>query len=300
MTKSALQTGESVVSAAYGRRFLIDLPDGQTMKARPRGKNLRLVCGDRVETESLAGESEQLVTARLPRQNALQRTNSRGQPETLAANLDHIIVVIAPEPRPDPFVIDRLLGVAPLIDCQTTLVCNKSDIDTCENLTATYKAIGYKTLTTSTKNLAGLDELAQRIEQQTAVLIGQSGVGKSSLTNAIAPAAKLKTAELGRSSNEGRHTTVAAHRLAVNPGTYLIDSPGVRDFAPYIASQPDVINAFPELAALGTECRFHNCLHFREPACAVIEAAADDSNLDRRYQSYRRLLNIVRQTTNMR
>lgn len=284
------------MSAAYGRRFTVTLASGVSEPARPKGRKLRLVCGDHVMVEMLTGERGRLITERLARNSELTRTNNRGQAEVLAANVDHVVVVIAPLPKPDSFVTDRLLGAGSLIGCKSTLVCNKSDLGDCRELAEQYNALGYEVFAVSTAEGQGLDEIARRIAGQTAVLIGQSGVGKSSLTNALVPDANLKTATIGQSSGEGRHTTVAAHRLPLGNGTFLIDSPGVRDFAPYVGALSDVIVVFPELESLAVDCRFHNCLHFKEPGCAVIAATVDNEILNRRYQSYRRLLNIARQT----
>ncbi len=296
MTKAAPETRDAIVTIAYGRRFEVEFANGETATARIKGRKLRPVCGDHVATNPLARESEYTISAIHPRANALARTNSRGQPETLAANIDHVVVVVANLPKPDLFMIDRLLGAANLLNCDVTLAINKIDLSDDDTLPAQFQHLNLAVVGTSAVTGAGLSLLRARLEAQTSVLLGQSGVGKSSLTNALLPHAEQKTADIGITTGEGKHTTVAARRLQLGPNAYLMDSPGMRDFAPYLESEIDVIRVFPELNAVAPNCRFHNCIHFSEPNCAVIALSESSPQLERRYMSYRRLLNIVRQT----
>lgn len=288
----------SQVSASYGRRVKLRLANGDSVEARPKGKQMRLVCGDWVEAEQIDGENQWLVTKQHPRSNELARTNTRGQREALAANVNQVLVVIAGSPQPDRFMLDRLLGAAHLMHCDAAIVINKSDTDTLPEIATDYRSLGYTIVTCSAVSLNGLGELRDALSDCTSVLIGQSGVGKSSITNALVPEAHLRTATLGEKSQEGRHTTVAAHMLAVEPSGFLVDSPGVRDFAPHIDAAEDVVEAFPEFAVVGTTCRFHNCRHVSEPGCRVKELAEQNAVLSHRYKSYRRLLNITRQVQN--
>ena len=284
------------VTAAWGRRVEVTLKGGRRFQARLKGKSLRIVCGDFVTVEALAQESELLVTGMLERRNELARTDTRGRREVLAANIDRIAVVVAPVPRTDYFMTDRYLGAAELLGAEAAIVVNKADLagsspDACDE----YAALGYPVFTTSAATGHGLDELAAWIDGSVAVLVGQSGVGKSSLTNKLVPAADLATAGLNEKLDEGRHTTVAATMQPLPRGGALIDSPGVRDYAPHIDDERAVARAFVEIDAASADCRFADCLHLAEPDCNVKRLATSGEIGERRYQSYRRLLNTVRQ-----
>jgi ribosome biogenesis GTPase / thiamine phosphate phosphatase len=233
------------------------------------------------------------VVACLPRRNVLERIDNRGRAEAVAANIARLAVVIAPEPKPEWFVLDRFLAGAQLKDIDSLLLVNKSDQD----LTAlragieVYRRIGIPCHELSARNAHTLSALRASIEGGATMLVGQSGVGKSSLINALLPDAQAQTATLSRDA-EGRHTTTTARLYQVNEGTQLIDAPGVRDFAPPAAIQRAAERSFVEIHAAAAGCRFNDCRHFDEPACAV-RAAVEAGTVDaRRYESYRRLARL--------
>lgn len=289
-------TRHAIVSAAWGRRVEIELDDLSRYQARPRGKHMRLVCGDHVEVSKMGEESDWLIERQSERHCELARVDSRGRREVLAANIDSVYVVVAAEPPPDLFVVDRFLGAAEQMGCTASIVINKSDLNSdLRERFSDYARLGYTVLATSARSGSGVAALVQSIATQTAVLVGQSGVGKSSLLNAIVPDANLRTGELIRSGKTGRHTTVAAQLLRLENGGGLIDSPGVRDFAPFIESDRDVALAYREITNAAERCRFADCLHRAEPDCAV-KIAAESGEIDpRRYTSYRHLLNLSHQ-----
>lgn len=288
------------VTAARGHRLELEAPGGRRVPARTRGKRLRVVCGDRVQAEPIAGEADWLVTAIGERRNELARTDSRGRAETLAANLDQLAVTVAVVPEPDFFIVDRYLCAAELMGADAAVLYNKIDLlDPAAGgepgELAEYAALDYPVLKLSAETGAGLDGLARLLTGRVSMLVGQSGVGKSSLINALVPEADRRVADVSLARREGRHTTVAAEMLALPDGGCLIDSPGVRDFAPHIAEDADVQRGFREIRAAAARCRFNDCRHRSEPDCAVRRAVEDGEISERRYTSYRRLLNLTRQ-----
>ncbi len=287
------------VVESFGRRVVVEASDGTRMHAELFGKRLSVVCGDAVSVRpSRAGDAPRVVALR-SRRSLFARTDSRGRTEPLAANLTLLCAVIAPEPTPEPFVIDRYLAGAAYAGVRGAIVVNKCDLpearaaDFAQMLTE-YRAAGYPVLEVSAREPASVTPLAALVESEVTMLVGQSGVGKSTLTNALVPASARPTRSLSDATGEGRHTTTSTALFRIPTGGELIDSPGVRDYAPALIEDATVQVGWPELLALAPECRFNNCLHLREPGCAVI-AAVDNGTLSaRRYESYKRLMNIMR------
>ncbi len=296
-----MQTGEqqpALVVTTFGRRVEIELTSGDRVMARVKGKRLKVVCGDRVSATPIAGEQDYLVEDLLPRENVLSRPDSRGRVEVLAANVTMIVTVAAPAPRPDWFVVDRYLAAAELASARAVLVWNKTDTesraDHADEL-QTFVDIGYTVIRTSTVSGEGIAELSSVLSGQTAIFAGQSGVGKSSLINRLLGDSNLRTAEISTKSGEGRHTTVNSAMLSLPTGGAVIDSPGVRDFAPAIEAPEQTVAGFREIEAAGQHCRYANCRHLREPGCAVKEAVESGRIAARRYESYKRLLRLTEQ-----
>jgi ribosome biogenesis GTPase len=279
------------VIATYGRHLLLRDAAGALRKARPLGRQLDIVCGDQVQCEQQGNEL--LVTGTLPRTSFLRRSTLRGRSEPLAANLTQLAVVLAPVPMPDLFMLDRYLCAAECAGLRALIVVNKMDIPEAtalrEALTPHAK-LGYAVISASaTNSLAGLTTLNASLRGETTILVGQSGVGKSSITSLVAnDAADIAIGELMR-EEEGRHTTTASRLYECVDGGRLIDSPGVRDFAPAVDDLEASTLGFREVAMLAPQCRFQDCRHMQEPKCAVRTAAGDGSMDARRYESYRRL-----------
>jgi ribosome biogenesis GTPase len=285
---------EAGVVAAFGRHLRVRVGELE-LKARPSGRRLSIVCGDRVRCERDRKHDELLIVEVLPRRTLLARANLRGDSEPVVANITQLIVVVAPLPRPDLFVVDRYLSAATAAGIQGALALNKSDLDAEPDLRgewAALEAAGYRLVPCSARKGEGLDDLRALLAGNVSVLVGQSGVGKSSLVRALLPRADVITGDLMR-EEEGRHTTTAsrAYRLDETDGGagVLIDSPGVRDFAPAIDHLDARTLGFPEVAARSAACRFQDCKHMLEPGCAVIAAVAARKMSPRRYESYRRL-----------
>lgn len=286
----------ATVIATFGRRMRIALPDDSTAEARIKGKSLRPVCGDQVRVQDIENEADLLITGIEPRRNALTRPNQRGSTEVLAANVDLLIVVAAASPVPDWFIVDRYLCAAELMPAEAKLVFNKADAPAppgTDAALAVYRQIGYDVHRTSVELDTTIADLRRSIGLRTAILVGQSGVGKSTLINRLSEPSAQRTSGISRKTGEGRHTTVNSVMLPLAGGGVVIDSPGVRDFAPGFRSVKDVQPGFREIHAAAYRCRFANCQHLLEPGCAVKDAV-DSGTIDaRRYESYRRALRLV-------
>jgi ribosome biogenesis GTPase len=243
-------------------------------------------------TEGGAG----VIVEVLPRKSLLARISSRGEPEPVAANLTQLVAVVAAVPAPDFGLCDRYLAAAVWTGLDACVVANKSDLEdeagTLEGPLADYARIGYPVLRTSKRVAGGVEALRERLAGGTSVLVGQSGVGKSSLTNALVPGVAAAVDEVSRATESGRHTTTTSSLYTLPSGGELIDSPGVRDFSPPLPAPRDVAGGYREIAALAPGCRFRDCLHRREPGCQVA-AAAGKSVSGRRLESYRRLLALA-------
>ncbi|MBT5219138.1 MAG: ribosome small subunit-dependent GTPase A [Woeseia sp.] len=288
---------ECLVVGVYSRRMTLQLEHHGEINARIKGKKIRPVCGDRVIAEPIQNEPDWLITSICSRRNELNRPNNRGRKEILAANLDLIIAMAAVEPEPDWFIVDRYIAAAEFMDAKAAVVLNKSDLrdpssDT-KAILDDYAKIGYSVLTCSAESGANLPQIEALVDGKIAIIVGQSGVGKSSVINEIIRDGEQRTGELSKGSGEGRHTTVNSVMLEFAGGGAVIDSPGVRDYAPSIENIQDISQGFREIQEHDQNCRFANCIHLREPNCAVKNAVDEGTISTRRYESYRRLRNTT-------
>jgi len=297
---AATETRARVVES-FGRRVLVETPRGERLPAELFGKRLGCVCGDEVTIRRPRepGGDVAKVVAVAPRRTEFARTDSRGRTEPLAANVSLVAVVFAAQPTPDPYIADRYLAGAALAGIAGMLVVNKCELDSTNDAgfaatVAEYEQAGYDVLRTSALRPDTIARLAARIEGQVAMLVGQSGVGKSTLTNQLVPQSLRPTRTISDATGEGRHTTVSTALFRVPGGGELIDSPGVRDYAPPLVEDASVQVGWPEILARAPQCRFNNCLHLCLTDSAVTDAVSEGRLAPRRYESYRRLLNIMR------
>jgi ribosome biogenesis GTPase / thiamine phosphate phosphatase len=289
------------VIESFGRRVTVATRDGSIMPAELFGKRITCVCGDEVTIRlpsQSSGDVAKVVTVE-PRRTSFARTDSRGRAEPLAANLSLVAVIIAPEPQPDPYIADRYLAGAALAGVTGIVIVNKSELPSAaesqfEGFVREYEAAKYDVVRLSAHRAETVAPLKARLAGAVAMLVGQSGVGKSTLTNTLAPESLRPTRTISESTGEGRHTTVSTALFRIPGSGELIDSPGVRDYAPPPVDDANVQVGWPEILALAPHCRFNNCLHLREPGCAVTEAVAANQLPPRRYESYKRLINIMR------
>jgi ribosome biogenesis GTPase len=280
-----------LIVAAHGRRGLIEIA-GVELPYVTRGRQLRPICGDRATGEPQARAREFVVTGLAVRDNVLARWHEKnGRVEAVAANVDQLVIVVAPTPVPDLVLVDRYLCAAELMRCAALLVWNKADLAPPPTAQQEYAELGYRQLTVSARDAASLPPLRAALDGGVSALVGQSGVGKSSLLNALVPARGARTGALSAAADSGTHTTTAATMCGV-PGTArgrLIDTPGVRGFVPALAQEANIDQGFRELAALAPACRFSDCSHRHEPGCAVRAAVAAGQVRARRYASYLKL-----------
>lgn len=282
-----------LVVARFRRHVHVEGTDGERYLCRLQGRRLRPVAGDRVSWRRETDGSATVQTV-LPRSSALKRIDARGRPETIAAHLSQLVIVLAHHPAPDWFLLDRYLAAGVLADLNNTIVFNKVDLtDTLPSALRLYETLGYPVLAVSAREGTGLEPLQAAMAGERSVMIGQSGVGKSSLINVLMGDALQKVGALSEKALKGRHTTTTAvlHRL---PGDgELIDSPGVRDYAPFIAHTREVQRGFRELCVRSPDCRFDNCSHLVEPGCAVRTAVTEGEISPLRYESFRRLYELT-------
>jgi ribosome biogenesis GTPase / thiamine phosphate phosphatase len=292
-------TFEARVTATFGRHLLVRDTSGKELGARPFGRGLTVVCGDNVRCRADPHHDEVHVVEIVPRRTALYRSNVRGVTEPVVANLSRLLVVLAPVPVPDLFVVDRYLAAAESGGISGLLVVNKTELGIDEELRVqleVFTAAGYRWLPCSVKTGEGVDAVLEICAGQVAALVGQSGVGKSSLVDRLIPGAGVEVGELVR-DEEGRHTTTASRMFDLPRGGHLIDSPGVRDFAPAVDRLDGRSLGFVEIERLAPGCRFNDCRHMREPGCAVRDATESGAMSSRRYESYRRLRRLYEELT---
>src|ERR1700674_929961 len=284
--------GTGTVLASFGRSVLVQGSEG-LVRCGLKGRKLRVVCGDRVVWGYPPPADGPSVESVEPRRNLIERIDSRGRPEPVAANIDKLVVVVAPQPTTDWFLVDRYWAGAVLKDLAALIIVNKKDLgtDAIEPQLDEYRKLNLTCIEVSCQTADGIADLERLLTGSVSLLVGQSGVGKSSLVNAIVPEAAAQTAELTRDA-EGRHTTTTARWYQLAATSAIIDAPGVRDFAPPASLVRAAERGFIEIHERSVNCRFNDCRHMEEPGCAVRTAVITQQISTRRYESYRRLFRL--------
>jgi len=255
-----------------------------------------IAVGDRV-TFDVEDEIENtaVITDILPRDNYIvrQSVHKTAHGHMLAANLDQaVLLATLTLPRTSLGFIDRFLVAAESFRIPTAVVFNKADVLNDEGLAyqqeimAMYERIGYQCLATSATEGEGVDAFRQLLDHKVTLLSGHSGVGKSTLVNAIAPDLNLRTNEISTFANKGVHTTTFAEMFELAPETYIIDTPGIKELGLINTSKEEIGHYFPEMRDRLNQCRFHNCLHINEPGCAIKDAVGEGDIAESRYMSY--------------
>lgn len=294
---------EGVVAWGVNNIYTVRIDDGDTLDhVRIKGKVLDdadarhnpIAPGDRVAIESGAAP---LISRRLPRRNELARWNRKThRVQVIAANVDRVVVVAScGNPPYKHHFVDRVIAAAEAAGIEVVCVVNKADLDPGAAATARHRSIlaqlGYAAVPTVAirgTDDPGVRRVSELVERGVTVLFGQSGVGKSSLINALVPEAGLRTAQVSRATRHGRHTTTRAILVESVRGA-LIDTPGVRELDLRHLTVDELAAGFREFRPLIPECRYPGCTHLHEPGCAVIERVAAGEISRDRYESYRRL-----------
>jgi len=271
------------VIAAYGRHFLLR-PDegGDLLKALVRGRRNDCVVGDRVTFARLNDEQAVIETV-LPRSNRVTRSDNF-RSKTIAANLDLAAVVISGYPRFNEALLIRILMALEAEAIPCLLIATKQDLDVSREAISerqdVYRSLGYPVVPTAAKAApASLQPLAQQLRDKRTLLLGESGMGKSTLINALVKGAEQQTAAISQALASGRHTTTFTRAFELDQGGWILDSPGFQTFEIAHLSRWQMVHAMPEFRPLLGHCRFNDCSHDKEPGCAI-RAAAQDGRID--------------------
>jgi ribosome biogenesis GTPase len=288
---------EALVLVSYGSGGVIEFPDGTQTDCKYRRSVGRPYCGDRVVVERADLQSA-VVTKILARTNEFARANARQRKQVIAANLDQVLIVIAAAPEPSTDLVERYLVAVHSLGIRPVIVLNKCELTDGREFAGSsplghlddYRDLGYEVLTTSCKGAPGIDAMLPVLGGKTSILVGQSGVGKSSLVNALLPDLDLQTGALSRVTGKGIHTTTTTIMYSLSFGGKLMDSPGVWEYGLWEMDQLELFGGFVDFKPFLGHCRFNDCRHAGEPACAVVEAVNRGRILKWRYESYCRLL----------
>lgn len=287
-----MKTLHGQVIAAFGRQYLVRLNDGVELACATRGKKSESVCGDRVEVARTA--AHQGVIERIaPRRSLLHRSDAYRE-KLIAANVTQIIVVVAAEPSFSDELLARCLVAAHDQRMEVLIVLNKCDLTeaahTARQRLAPYSAIGYRVLALSARQ--DVSALRPLLQGHTSVLVGQSGMGKSTLINALLPDAQAATREISTVLDSGKHTTTHARLYRLDEDSALIDCPGVQAFGLHHLSFGGIEQGFIEFAPYLGQCRFRDCRHLHEPGCAIREAVAAGKIDARRLELFQQITQI--------
>jgi ribosome biogenesis GTPase / thiamine phosphate phosphatase len=282
------------IIASHGRHYVVEFFDGARRQCYARGKKIGAAVGDWVLITP-QGRDKGSIDTILPRQNLLYRSDKM-RSKQFAANVDQLLIVVAVEPTFSDDLTGRALAGAWSADIEPVIVLNKTDLPAAlpaarERL-APIAALGVPIFELSAKDPATVrQQLGSRLANRTGLLLGQSGMGKSTLLNALIPEAAATTQEHSVALNMGKHTTTSTRLYQLpKPGGYLIDSPGFQAFGLYHLSRDDIIRGFPEFSKPIEQCRFYNCTHRHEPGCGVVTALKNGQIDTLRYALYQRIL----------
>ena len=294
-TKPAEKDQEGLLIAHFGQHLIVEDPNGKFHHCAARKKLGNLVTGDRVVWQAISHNTG-VITALKPRQSVITRFNKKLRQKPIIANVEQLIIVVALKPSISPTTIDRYLIIAEYFNLKTVLVVNKWDLEEdptfINNLDCIkrYDSVVDSVVHVSTKSEYGLPDLLLMMQDKTNLFAGQSGVGKSSLISYFIPDLKLRTNELSKNGNLGKHTTSASRLYHLPRGGDVIDSPGIRQFHLTHLDKMAIQDGFLEFGPFKGQCQFRNCQHSQEPGCAIHQAIEQGLVQHFRLNNYHTLL----------
>lgn len=286
---------EGLLITTFGATAELEDEYGNIIRCHIRKNADPVITGDRVYW-ILENDGTGTILGPLPRKSLLSRPENAHHFKLIAANIDHVIIVTAPPPVLSEDMIDRYLVAAELLHIQPIILLNKMDLldnEAREQILlrlSVYEKIGYTVIYSSTYTRDGLNQLDQFLREKTCVLVGASGVGKSSIIAALTSEQTIRVAEVSHSSGLGKHTTTTTHLYHLPHGGNLIDSPGVREFGLWHATPDELLQGFIEFKNFMHGCKFRDCKHQKEPGCVIREAVSNHEIDERRFQSYCKML----------
>ena len=280
-----------LVVAAHRRHYAVELDTGEALECVLKGRSTTLACGDRVDVVRQAAGGA--IVGLAPRRSLLYRSDGF-RDKLIAANVTQVLGVVAPDVPVDEHLLNRWIVAAETQRCRFILVVNKCDLPGADAFAARfapYAALGYRVIRVSAKRDA--TPLAAWLAREHSVIIGQSGMGKSTLINALVPAARARIGELSDALRSGRHTTTSTQLYRLRDAGWIVDSPGMKVFGLAHCTPGAITDAFVDLREVVPQCRFRDCRHDREPDCAVRAAVAEGRVAPQRAALLRTLLSEV-------
>ena len=288
VSNSELLTAQ--ITASFGRRYIIRTPDGKTYEATTRKKRVDFACGDQVHINHI-NQQQVVIEDYLPRSSLLYRQDST-RSKLIAANVTLMLIVLAAVPTPSEMLLQRALLAAEAAQIQPLIVLNKADLpenDIWLQKISFYQGLGYELINISA--LRDVKKLRNRLQDECAILLGQSGMGKSTLTNALLGNVQARVGEISTALDSGRHTTTHAQLYDLDKNSQLIDSPGLQAFGLHHLQIANLLSYFPDMRSYIGKCRFHNCSHRQEPGCALKQAVNEHKIEPERLQFLQNITN---------
>jgi ribosome biogenesis GTPase len=280
------------VISNFGHEILIRDESGENFRAVTRSQLPGLVSGDRVHWQ-LTDDHTAVIEQLVPRHGVLSRSTKNNPDKIVVSNVDKVLIVCAIKPAFKTGLIDRYLVACELAGITPVIIVNKADLlseekyDKVVNTLSMYERIGYDIYYISTKEHSNITQLRQSLLNATAVLVGQSGVGKSSIIRTLVPNATPIIAAISEATNKGRHTTSNSTLYDIDLHTHIIDSPGIREFGLKPLSADELSHGFREFRPFIGQCKFRDCTHHQEPGCAIAQAVKAGKIAPQRWESYR-------------